>query len=262
MAFATGDRVQLTKTDKAQGLENGCFGVIEHINPKTKILTLRMDNNEQKEVNPASYDGLRHGYAATIYKAQGSTLDHVYVLHGKTTNQSTNYVALTRQTTTLSLYVSQDETPAERDLIYQMGRSTGKGTSLTFDTEKDIEDDKLKIFEHQVKHGVEDIVTKVKDTFHRNKDFYQFEKSNRRRKSPSSSRVIIQGKLSEIKTFARTTLPRIRKEETFLQKIAKNAFPYKQNGPTFLCITTEKDSILPKRSVVSPSGLSMNSNNS
>ncbi|OJW52228.1 MAG: hypothetical protein BGO67_05390 [Alphaproteobacteria bacterium 41-28] len=174
--FAEEDRVQLTRTDKDKGLRNGTFGVIEHIDMKTKILTLRLDNKEKVTVDPHTYDGLRHGYASTVYKAQGSTLDHVYVLHSQIINKLVNYVALTRQTKSLSLYVSKDETPSEGHLIRQMSREDGNKASLVFDTQKDIEkknEDKTLIT--QIKHGVETITTKVKDVFHNNEKFYQFE---------------------------------------------------------------------------------------
>jgi hypothetical protein len=176
-AFAVGDRIQLTKTDKDQGLVNQQLGMVEQINETTKTLTVCFDNGEKKEVDPRTYDGLRHGYASTVYKAQGSTLDHVYVLHSNTTNQSTNYVALTRQTKSLSLFVSKDETPTEYHLIRQMSREEGKATSLAFDTQKDIarrQEDKT--FKTHIRDGVETLVTKVKDAFHKNEDFYRVDK--------------------------------------------------------------------------------------
>lgn len=177
VAFAEGDRVQFTKKDNEQGLMNGSFGVIEHIDLKTKKLTILLDNKETKTVNPDTYDGLRHGYAATVYKAQGATLDHVYVLHSHTTNQSTNYVALSRQTKSLGLYVAQKETPSPASLIHQMSRPDENGTSLVFDTLKDIEKrQEERTFSTQLKHGAETLLTKLKDTFHRNEKFYRFEK--------------------------------------------------------------------------------------
>jgi Ti-type conjugative transfer relaxase TraA len=133
-SFAVGDRIQLTKTDKAQGLMNQQLGMVEQIDETAKTLSVCFDNGEKKEIDPRTYDGLRHGYASTVYKAQGSTLDHVYVLHSNTTNQATSYVSLTRQTQSLSLFVSKDETPTENHLIRQMSREEGKGTSLAFDT--------------------------------------------------------------------------------------------------------------------------------
>ncbi len=178
MSFAEGDRVQFTKTDKTQGLYTAEFGTIQKIDPETKKLTVLLDSKEQKEVDPYTYDGLRHGYASTVYKAQGSTLDHVYVLHSKIINKSVNYVALTRQTKSLSLYVSKDETPTQAHLIRQMNREDGNKTSLYFATQKEIdqrqEDNRISA---TLKRGTEKIVTKVKDFFHTNEEFYKFDQA-------------------------------------------------------------------------------------
>lgn len=177
-AFAVGDRIQLTKTDKDQGLVNGSFGTIEQIDQTAKTLTVCFDNGAKKQIDPRTYEGLRHGYASTVYKAQGATLKHVYGLHSNTTNQATNYVALTRQTHTLSLFVSRDETPTITHLIRQMSRETGKGTSLAFDTQKDIARcQKEKTLKTHIRDGVETLVTKLKDVFHNNLNFYKVDKS-------------------------------------------------------------------------------------
>ena len=186
-SFAEGDRIHFTKTDKSQGLMNGYFGTIEKIDPKTKKLSILLDNKERKEVDPQSYNGLRHGYAATVYKAQGATLDHVYVLHSNTTTQSTSYVALTRQTSSLSLYISKAETPTETHLIHQMSRHDGNETSLRFDTLKDIEKrQQEKNLTTQIRQGAEKVVTKIKDAFHKNEDFYNFEKPKELSQHPIS----------------------------------------------------------------------------
>ncbi len=177
VSFAAGDRIQFTKKDATQGLTKGSFGTLEKINPKTKIMTIHMDNGEVKEVDPNTYDGLRHGYEATVYKTQGATLSSVYILHSKTIDQATNYVGLTRQTKSLSLYVSHDETLSTGHLISQIERRQEKGTSLSFDTLKDIETrQREKTFLTPVKEAADTLVTKVKDRFHRNEAFYQFEK--------------------------------------------------------------------------------------
>ncbi|MBS0271766.1 MAG: AAA family ATPase [Proteobacteria bacterium] len=195
MAFTIGDRVQFTKTDKEQGILNGSFGIIKTIDPKAKNITIQLDNGDIKDLNPNIYDGLRHGYAATVYKTQGATLDSVYVLHSKTTNQATSYVSLTRQTKSLSVYISQDETPSLRDFIRQIENRQEKGTSLVFDTLKDIEKDgfEKKPFFPTFKEKVEILFTKVKDMFHRNETFYNLE---RQKSLPQEPAVI-----STIKEF-------------------------------------------------------------
>ncbi len=190
-SFAEGDRIHLTKTDQEQALWNGSFGVIEHLNSKTKKLRIRLDKRGSKEVDPNTYDGLKHGYATTVYKGQGSTLDHVYVLHSKITNQSTNYVSLSRQTKSLSLYVSQEETPSTMHLIQQMGRQDANGMSLAFDTKKDIEKQKeaQSVSDHLKRH-TEQLLTKVKDHFHKNEKFYRFEKPQNLPQEPVTLSVV------------------------------------------------------------------------
>jgi Ti-type conjugative transfer relaxase TraA len=187
MTFGVGDRIQLTKTDRERGISNGTFGFITHIDPQTKKLTLLLDNKETKEINPEVYDGLRHGYASTVFKAQGSTLDHVYVLHSSSTNQSVSYVALTRQKATLSLYVSKNETPTHAHLIQQMSRGENIGTSLYFNTSKDILRRKEeKSFLTHLKENAEDLTIKIKDVFHRNEEFYTVPKTASLTKEKSS----------------------------------------------------------------------------
>jgi len=108
---------------------------------------------------------------------QGANIVSIYALHNKTTNQATNYVGLTRQTKSLSLYVSHDETSSMPHLINQMERQQEKGTSLVFDALKDIEKKQAeKAFFTPVKEAAETLLTKVKDKFHRNEAFYQFAK--------------------------------------------------------------------------------------
>ncbi|HBW25268.1 MAG TPA: hypothetical protein DER04_05025, partial [Holosporales bacterium] len=189
-SFAIGDRVQLTKTDQVQSLLNGSFGTIEHINPKTKKITLHLDNGETKEIDPNLYDGLRHGYAATVYKSQGSTLDHVYVLYSRMTNSLINYVALTRQTKSLSLYVSQDEALSLTHLIRQMGRLDTQGMSLGFDTKRDIEKkQENKPVPIHLKHHAQQWLTKVADHFHKNERFYDFKKPQSLPQEPATFSV-------------------------------------------------------------------------
>jgi hypothetical protein len=45
----------------------------------------------------SEFPGFRHGYAGTIYKGQGKTLDHTYLHHTHHWRRAASYVALTRQ---------------------------------------------------------------------------------------------------------------------------------------------------------------------
>ena len=100
--FAVGDRVQVTETLREARLWNGNAGVITGIDAETGRISARLDGvGEEKgrEVSwrAAEFTGFRHGYAGTIYKGQGKTLDHTYLLHSAHWRQAASYVALTRQ---------------------------------------------------------------------------------------------------------------------------------------------------------------------
>ena len=105
------------------------------------------------------------------------TLKQVYVLHSPFATQSTQYVALTRQTQSLRLYVAQDETPSLDHLIRQMGREDSKRLSLSFDTSQDIQKHATHpSLASDLKHTAAQLLTKATDVFHKNGQFYTFEK--------------------------------------------------------------------------------------
>ncbi len=56
----------------------------------------------------AEFEGFRHGYTGTIYKGQGKTLDHTYLLHTHHWRAAASYVALTRQRESAQVFVAED----------------------------------------------------------------------------------------------------------------------------------------------------------
>ena len=54
----------------------------------------------------AEFQGFRHGYAGTIYKGQGRTLDHTYLYHTHHWRSAASYVALTRQRESAQVFVA------------------------------------------------------------------------------------------------------------------------------------------------------------
>jgi ATP-dependent exoDNAse (exonuclease V) alpha subunit len=79
--FAVGDRVQFTDTDKKARIYNGNVGTITGIDARTGELRARLDSGRAVSWSAAEFAGFRHGYAGTIYKGQGKTLDHTYLYH-------------------------------------------------------------------------------------------------------------------------------------------------------------------------------------
>jgi Ti-type conjugative transfer relaxase TraA len=142
--FAVGDRVQFTETrragtDKRQHIYNGNAGVITGIDVYTGRLTARLDaaaGVSGREVTWAAgeFQGFRHGYAGTIYKGQGKTLDHTYLLHTHHWRAAASYVALTRQRESAQVFVATETAREVRQLARQMGRGEVRAASVAWAT--------------------------------------------------------------------------------------------------------------------------------
>ena len=82
-AFATADRILFTMNDHQLGVRNGLQGVVESVaDGKIKVRFDSDDINEPRRLifSPKRYNAIDHGYATTIHKSQGATVDHAFVL--------------------------------------------------------------------------------------------------------------------------------------------------------------------------------------
>jgi Ti-type conjugative transfer relaxase TraA len=115
--FATGDRVVTTHNDRRLRVANGWRGTVREIHEEQHALTVELDNG-RAVILDAGYleDGhLDHGYAATAHKAQGATVDAVFVLGSEDLYREWGYTALTRHRDEARFYVVSP-TPVDRAL--------------------------------------------------------------------------------------------------------------------------------------------------
>ena len=138
-AFAPGDRVQFTDTLKAARIYNGNVGTITDINEMTGVIRARMDSTaagQGREVvwSASEFIGFRHGYAGTIYKGQGKTLDHTYLYHSHHWRSAASYVALTRQRESAQVFVARETVRDAPQLARQMARGEIKAASVAWAT--------------------------------------------------------------------------------------------------------------------------------
>lgn len=111
--------------------------MINHLDGKSCIV--RLDNGQELNFDPNKYQWLKLGYASTIYKSQGKTIDEVYVLHDRTVNQKISYVALSRQPHDLKVFVNQEETRSLDHMISQVARDMRPIFSLEFITKDQLQ---------------------------------------------------------------------------------------------------------------------------
>jgi len=93
-SFATGDRVMFLQNERGLGVKNGTLGTIEQVS--TQSMTVQADDGRSIAFDLKDYDRIDHGYAATIHKAQGMTVDRTHVLATPGMDAHGSYVALSR----------------------------------------------------------------------------------------------------------------------------------------------------------------------
>jgi ATP-dependent exoDNAse (exonuclease V) alpha subunit len=124
-AFAVNDRIQFTASapnrhQRQAGLFNGATGIIHAIEDARVTVALDAGKGAAPRVvsftvganaDAGEFDAIRHGYAGTIYKAQGRTLDQTYLLHSDNWRASTGYVALSRHREEVKLFAAEKPAP-------------------------------------------------------------------------------------------------------------------------------------------------------
>ncbi len=107
-AFAKGDRIVFTKNDRSLGVRNGMLGTVKSVTEiDCKIeLSIRIDGEPPKTItiDPEHYASFDHGYATTIHKSQGVTVDRAFVLASTTMDRHLTYVSMTRHKEDCRLY--------------------------------------------------------------------------------------------------------------------------------------------------------------
>ncbi|MGO8840105.1 MAG: BID domain-containing protein, partial [Methyloceanibacter sp.] len=114
-------------------------GVITRIDRDTGRISATLDaaaGREGRQVawSASEFAGFRHGYAGTIYKGQGKTLDHTYLLHTQHWRAASSYVALTRQRESAKVFAAVETARDIRQLARQIGRAEIKSASIAYAT--------------------------------------------------------------------------------------------------------------------------------
>jgi Ti-type conjugative transfer relaxase TraA len=136
--FAPGDRIIFLENNRDLGVKNGMIGTVEAV--EDGRLTARLDQPASRKegegrrvsVSMADYAAVDHGYATTIHKSQGATVDRSFVLASETMDRHLTYVAMTRHREEAALYAGRDEFADLAVLSARLGRSQVKETTLDY----------------------------------------------------------------------------------------------------------------------------------
>ena len=158
-AFASGDRLMFLRNERGLGAEpggrggvavkNGTLGTVLAVDAGGERLTVRLDGqggavgagagqegrsagSRVVTFSTREYEHVDHGYAATIHKAQGVTVDRAHVLASEHMDRHAAYVALTRHRDGVALHWSAEALGDRAGLGRTLGRERLKDTSLDY----------------------------------------------------------------------------------------------------------------------------------
>ncbi|MBY5543729.1 Ti-type conjugative transfer relaxase TraA, partial [Rhizobium leguminosarum] len=123
--FAAGDRIIFLANARflepraprlsPQYVKNGMLGTVVSTGDKRgdALLTVRLDNGRDVVISEDSYRNVDHGYAATIHKSQGATVERTFVLATGMMDQHLTYVSMTRHRDRADLYAAKEDFEAK-----------------------------------------------------------------------------------------------------------------------------------------------------
>jgi hypothetical protein len=134
--FAAGDRVYFLRNERGLGVKNGTLGTVVEIGGSApgqgERLTVRLDDGRVVGFDVKDYGHIDHGYAATVHKSQGVTVDRTHVLATSHLDRHAAYVGLSRHRERVDLHWSVDEIGSRERLTRVLGRERLKDTSLDY----------------------------------------------------------------------------------------------------------------------------------
>ncbi|RVH83312.1 Ti-type conjugative transfer relaxase TraA [Sinorhizobium meliloti] len=108
--FAVGDQIVFLKNEGSIGVKNGMLARVVEAQPGRLVAEIGSgDDCRQVVVEQRFYANVDHGYATTVHKSQGATVDRVKVLASSTLDRHLAYVAMTRHREAAELYVGLEE---------------------------------------------------------------------------------------------------------------------------------------------------------
>ena len=129
--FAIGDRVVFLRNEVTLGVKNGSLGTV--MAGETGKLSVKLDGGKTVDVDHKQYGALDHGYAVTIHKAQGVTVDRAYVLASGGMDRSLAYVAMTRHREKAELFAGRDDFRGGFDsLVNRLEKQRPKENTLDY----------------------------------------------------------------------------------------------------------------------------------
>lgn len=131
--FAAGDQVVFLKNEGSLGVKNGMLGkIVSAASGRVAVAVGEGDDLRQVSIEQRFYNNIDHGYATTVHKSQGATVDRVKVLASLSLDRHLTYVAMTRHREDLGVYYGSRSFAKAGGLVEILSRKNSKETTLDY----------------------------------------------------------------------------------------------------------------------------------
>jgi Ti-type conjugative transfer relaxase TraA len=130
-SFASGDRVMFLQNERGLGVKNGSLGTVKQVSAQS--MTVQTDDGRSVRFELKDYNRIDHGYAATIHKAQGMTVDRAHVLATSGMDAHGSYVALSRHRDRVDLHYGRDDFANQYRLVRTLSRDRAKDMASDYE---------------------------------------------------------------------------------------------------------------------------------
>ena len=131
--FAAGDPIVFLRNEGAIGVKNGMLGKVVEAAPGRIVAVIgEGEHLRQVIVEQRFYNNVDHGYATTVHKSQGATVDRVKVLASLSLDRHLTYVAMTRHREDLGVYYGHRSFAKAGGLVEILSRKNSKETTLDY----------------------------------------------------------------------------------------------------------------------------------
>lgn len=131
LKFGIGERIMFRSNSKKLQVKNGITATITSLR-KTRTgkatIGVRLDSGKEFEFKESDYDAIEYGYASTVHKSQGMTVNHAYVyLNQQFLNKELHYVQMSRSRFATKVYCAHsllEKTQYVEELSSQASQNT------------------------------------------------------------------------------------------------------------------------------------------
>jgi len=112
------------RNERDLGVKNGSLGRVDSVTAAR--MAVMLDDGRAVAFDVKHYVDIDHGYAATVHKAQGMTIDRVHVLATPGLDRHAAYVALSRHRDGVELHYGRDDFADQGKLVRTLSRERWK----------------------------------------------------------------------------------------------------------------------------------------